>query len=128
MPDENSVMLRFIKKSCEIFSIRLLHADFETELALMRFLLKAAKMNLLTSENIDFINLKLNQLLEETVITKEDDEKTAIHKTLSREAACALALEFYQKNACADVVLKWKDVSENVDEFLEIRQIATYFS
>lgn len=29
------------------------------------------------------------------------------------------------KNACADVVLKWKDVSENVDEFLEIRQIAT---
>lgn len=94
----------------------------------MRFLLKAAKMNLLTSENIDFINLKLNQLLEETVITKEDDEKTAIHKTLSREAACALALEFYQKNACADVVLKWKDVSENVDEFLEIRQIATYFS
>lgn len=63
----------------------------------MRFLLKAAKMNLLASENIDFINLKLNQLLEETVITKEDDEKTAIHKTLSREAACALALEFYQK-------------------------------
>lgn len=125
MPDENSVMLHFIKKSCEIFSIRLLHADFETELALMRFLLKAAKMNLLASENIDFINLKLNQLLEETVITKEDDEKTAIHKTLSREAACALALEFYQKNACADVVLKWKDVSENVDEFLEIRQIAT---
>ena len=54
-------------------------------------------MNLLASENIDFINLKLNQLLEETVITKEDDEKTAIHKTLSREAACALALEFYQK-------------------------------
>lgn len=85
-------------------------------------------MNLLASENIDFIHLKLNQLLEETVITKEDDEKTAIHKTLSREAACALALEFYQKNACADVVLKWKDVSENVDEFLEIRQIATYFS
>lgn len=125
MPDENSVMLHFIKKSCEIFSIRLLHADFETKLALMRFLLKAAKMNLLASENIDFINLKLNQLLEETVITKEDDEKTAIHKTLSREAACALALEFYQKNACADVVLKWKDVSENVDEFLEIRQIAT---
>lgn len=121
-------MLQFIKKSCEIFSIRLLHADFETELALMRFLLKAAKMNLLTSENIDFINLKLNQLLEETVITKEDDEKTAIHKTLSREAACALALEFYPKNACADVVLKWKDVSENVDEFLEIQQIATYFS
>ena len=128
MPDENSVMLHFIKKSCEIFSIRLLHADFETELALMRFLLKAAKMNLLTSENIDFINLKLNQLLEETVITKEDDEKTAIHKTLSREASCALALEFYHKNACADVVLKWKDVSENVDEFLEIRQITTYFS
>ena len=128
MLDENSVMLQFIKKSCEIFSIRLLHADFETELALMRFLLKAAQMNLLASENIDFINLKLNQLLEETVITKEDDEKTAIHKTLSREAACALALEFYHKNACADVVLKWKDVSENVDEFLEIRQIATYFS
>ena len=128
MLDENSVMLQFIKKSCEIFSIRLLHADFETELALMRFLLKAAKMNLLASENIDFINLKLNQLLEETVITKEDDEKTAIHKTISREAACALALEFYHKNACADVVLKWKDVSENVDEFLEIRQIATYFS
>lgn len=128
IPDENSVMLQFIKKSCEIFSIRPLHADFETELALMRFLLKAAKMNLLTSENIDFINLKLNQLLEETVITKEDDEKTAIHKTLSREASCALALEFYHKNACADVVLKWKDVSENVDEFLEIRQIATYFS
>ena len=121
-------MLQFIKKSCEIFSIRLLHADFETELALMRFLLKVAKMNLLTSENIDFINLKLNQLLEETVITKEDDEKTAIHKTLSRKASCALALEFYHKNACADVVLKWKDASENVDEFLEIRQIATYFS
>lgn len=128
MLDENSVMLQFIKKSCEIFSIRLLHADFETELALMRFLLKAAQMNFLASENIDFINLKLNQLLEETVITKEDDEKTAIHKTISREAACALALEFYHKNACADVVLKWKDVSENVDEFLEIRQIATYFS
>ena len=128
IPDENSVMLQFIKKSCEIFSIRLLHADFETELALMRFLLKVAKMNLLTSENIDFINLKLNQLLEETVITKEDDEKTAIHKTLSRKASCALALEFYHKNACADVVLKWKDASENVDEFLEIRQIATYFS
>ena len=32
-------------------------------------------MNLLASENIDFIHLKLNQLLEETVITKEDDEK-----------------------------------------------------
>ena len=58
---------------------------------------KGSEMNLLASENIDFINLKLNQLLEETVITKEDDEKTAIHKTLSREAACALARNFTKK-------------------------------
>ena len=54
-----------------VYELSLIHiyADFETELALMRFLLKAAKMNLLASENIDFINLKLNQLLEETAVS-----------------------------------------------------------
>ena len=73
---------------------------------------------------IDFIGLKLDILLAETVIADNDDEESAINKLNSRINACQLAAEFYKKALCMDIVSKWKEVSQNENEFIEIRNIS----
>ena len=122
--NDDCKMMQLIKKMCEIFSMRLLHADGETEANLLRLFRKTAKMNLLTSQMIDFIGLKLDILLAETVIADNDDEESAINKLNSRINACQLAAEFYKKALCMDIVSKWKEVSQNENEFIEIRNIS----
>ena len=53
-----------------------------------------------------------------------DDEESAINKLNSRINACQLAAEFYKKALCMDIVSKWKEVSQNENEFIEIRNIS----
>lgn len=65
----------------------------------------------------------LPKLQEETVILKNDTEQEAIYRLKCRIITCKIAKELYVKGIREESIMQWKKVSEDRNEFIEIRNI-----
>ena len=65
----------------------------------------------------------LLKLKDETVIKQTDSEQEALYKLRCRIISCKIAKELYVRGAKSDIIDGWKRISENKNEFIEIRNI-----
>lgn len=87
-------------------------------------LLYALVVNNISTEyekNVLFINLP--RLMEKTAIRVEDFEKEARNKINCRVEICVIAREYYKSGERNNNLLEWRKLTENMDEFVEIRNI-----
>ncbi len=88
------------------------------------FQLDALVVNNISTEyekNVLFINLP--RLMEKTAIRVEDFEKEARNKINCRVEICVIAREYYKSGERNNNLLEWRKLTENMDEFVEIRNI-----
>ena len=67
--------------------------------------------------------ISLPRLMKETTIQLEDSEEKARHKINCRREICIIAREFYKRGEHDKNVLQWKKLTEDPEEFVEIRNI-----
>lgn len=65
----------------------------------------------------------LLKLQDETVIKQTDSEQEALYKLRCRIISCKIAKELYVRGIKSDIVDGWKRISENKNEFIEIRNV-----
>lgn len=66
----------------------------------------------------------LLKLKDETAIKQTDSEQEALYKLRCRIISCKIAKELYVRGVRSDIIDGWKRISENENEFIEIRNIA----
>ncbi len=65
----------------------------------------------------------LSKLQDETAIKQTDSEQEALYKLRCRIITCEIAKELYAKGIEAESIDEWKRISEDENEFIEIRNI-----
>ena len=65
----------------------------------------------------------LLKLKDETAIKQTDSEQEALYKLRCRIISCKIAKELYVRGVKSDIIDEWKRISENENEFIEIRNI-----
>ena len=76
-----------------------------------------------TEEETKRLFINLPRLMEETTIRTEDLEGKALHKLNCRREICIIAREFYKKGKRDKNIVEWKELTQNSNEFVEIRNI-----
>lgn len=76
-----------------------------------------------TEEETKRLFINLPRLMEETTIRTEDLEGKALHKLNCRREICIIAREFYKKGKRDKNIVEWKELTQNPNEFVEIRNI-----
>ena len=74
-------------------------------------------------DELELLFVALDQLIGITTIIDDDEEQEAINKILCRIWSCRIAAELYKQGSRTEMVLRWKEISENRDESMEIRNI-----
>ena len=65
----------------------------------------------------------LLKLKDKTVIIQTDSEQEALYKLRGRIISCKIAKELYVRGVKSDIIDEWKKISQNENEFIEIRKI-----
>ncbi len=121
--ENNEDMYKCLQQVASILAYRLMNADLSDAKEFISILTTLEKNECLSEEIIDLLALKLELLLEETVLERYDGERMVFDKMHCRIEACKLAAQLYKKKYEMPIILKWKLISENTDEFIEIRKI-----
>lgn len=80
------------------------------------------EMKLLSSEQLKQIDIRLERLCDETEITESDTEQLARIKVRCRKNTAYVAKAMYEQSQDFKGVLRWKEIVNSIDEFLELRQ------
>lgn len=75
------------------------------------------------SEELEMLLSALEELENCTSFQEEDNENEVKVKLLSRIEACRLASMLYKSGIKEEIVLKWKTINQDTEEFIEIRRI-----
>lgn len=81
------------------------------------------KSNLEPDKELLILFAGLSKLRDETTIEDADSEQEALYKLRCRIMACQIAKELYAKGIKSECIDEWKRISEDKDEFIEIRNI-----
>lgn len=65
----------------------------------------------------------LFKLYKETAIEQTDSEQETLHKLRCRILSCKIAKELYRRGIQAEILEDWKKISEDENEFVELRNI-----
>lgn len=79
--------------------------------------------DILTENDTQVLILNFPRLLQDTKIKKEDSEEIALYKLKCRREICIIAKEFYIRGRREDEILEWKNITNDQEEFVEIRNI-----
>ena len=102
---------------------RVINIEISNIMPILRLLYALVVNNISTEyeKNVLFINLP--RLMEKTAIRVEDFEKEARNKINCRVEICVIAREYYKSGERNNNLLEWRKLTENMDEFVEIRNI-----
>lgn len=81
------------------------------------------KNEIVLKTEIQTLLVCLLKLQDETVIKQTDSEQEALYKLRCRIISCKIAKELYVRGIKSDIVDGWKRISENKNEFIEIRNV-----
>lgn len=65
----------------------------------------------------------LKKMISQTIVVEDDTEQCALIKCVCRIRSCIIASELYKRNVKTESVLLWKEISNDADEFIEIRNV-----
>lgn len=121
---ENKGLYNSMQRISLLLTYRVMNAGLEDAAELLRTLIAFEQCGCFSEKNIKLLDIKLEILLGATSLNKQDAEKEIFDKMHCRIAACKLAAELYKGKNRIPAVLKWKEISESVHEFIEIRKIS----
>lgn len=119
----NENLYKLLQEVTNIMVCRLINADLEDARTIINLLIALGQCDCFSNEIMKLLELKLELLLQESVIQKNDGEKIIFDKMHCRIKACEMAAELYKRKYEMPVILEWKRLSESKDEFIEIRRI-----
>lgn len=94
--------------------------ELESSLLLLYSLLKN---KIYVKNELQILEVVLLKLVEDTRIGREDSEQEALCKLKCRIKTCKIAQELYVQGVETEAVNQWKLISQNEDEFVEVRLI-----
>lgn len=97
--------------------------DVELEKILL-LLYSLLKNGIFLENELQILDAGLLKLIDETHIDEEDSEQDALSKLKCRIKACQIAEELYSKGVKIGAIDEWKLISQNENEFIEVRRIA----
>lgn len=113
----------FSKSVYKMVVYRVINIEISNIMSILGLLYALVVNNISTEyeKNVLFINLP--RLMEKTAIRVEDFEKEARNKINCRVEICVIAREYYKSGERNNNLLEWRKLTENMDEFVEIRNI-----
>jgi hypothetical protein len=120
---KNENLYKCLCQVATILTYRLINANLEEANEFIQTLTMLEKYECFSENIISLLALKLELLLQETVLEKYDGEKLIYDKMHCRIEACKFASELYKKKYDMPIIMEWKKISESTDEFIEIRKI-----
>lgn len=102
---------------------RILSNDEDNIFSLLNLCSSIIENNILENTNNKLLFISLEKILNDTVIKKTDPDQKSLQKLQCRKIACHIAKKLYKLDIETDVIKKWKQVSEDINEFPEIRNI-----
>ncbi len=120
--NKNKGLQKNLREITEIMVYRFLREEAEFAEQILKILEVLNHLKQFDRETLLLIDAKMKMLLEKTQINREDSEKTAIRKIRSRIVACRLACELLKGGYKSEVLIEWRNVTKDPNEFVEIRK------
>ena len=103
---------------CKVISSEILH-----NMPALKLCHSLVKNGLSSRDELQILIASLSKLEDETSIIQTDSEQEALYKLRCRIIACEIAKELYVRGIESDSIDEWKRISQNQNEFIEIRNI-----
>lgn len=102
---------------------RVISSEILHNMAALKLCYAIIKNEIVLKTEIQTLLVCLLKLQDETVIKQTDSEQEALYKLRCRIISCKIAKELYVRGIKSDIVDGWKRISENKNEFIEIRNV-----
>lgn len=120
---ENGKIMLLANISFKISVYRILSSGISSIISSLKLCLSLLKNEVSSEFELQILIANLPKLQKETAIIKIDSEQEALYKLKCRILVCRIARELYIMGIREDNIEQWKKLSENENEFIEIRNI-----
>lgn len=119
----NDMLLKCSNMLFRISIYRVISSEILHNMAALKLCYAIIKNEVVLKTEIQTLLVCLLKLQDETVIKQTDSEQEALYKLRCRIISCKIAKELYVRGIKSDIVDGWKRISENKNEFIEIRNV-----
>lgn len=119
----NDMLLKCSNMLFRISIYRVISSEILHNMAALKLCYAIIKNEIVLKTEIQTLLVCLLKLQDETVIKQTDSEQEALYKLRCRIISCKIAKELYVRGIKSDIVDGWKRISENKNEFIEIRNV-----
>ena len=119
----NDMLLKCSNMLFRISIYREISSEILHNMAALKLCYAIIKNEIVLKTEIQTLLVCLLKLQDETVIKQTDSEQEALYKLRCRIISCKIAKELYVRGIKSDIVDGWKRISENKNEFIEIRNV-----
>ena len=120
---DNDIIFDYANLVFEISVYRAITCDVFHAISSLQLCYSLVQNDIFPEIGLKVLIASLPKLQEETVILKNDSEQEAIYRLKCRIITCKIAKELYAKGIREESIIQWKKVSEDKNEFVEIRNI-----
>lgn len=120
---DNEILLKCSNILFKISIYRLISGEVLHNIAVLKLCLVLIKNEIVVKTEIQTVFVCLLKLQNETMIKNTDSEQEALYKLRCRMLSCMIAKELYVRGIKSNVVDDWRKISENKNEFIEIRNV-----
>lgn len=120
---ENGKIMLLANISFKISVYRIISSGISSIISSLKLCLSLLKNEVSSEFELQILIANLPKLQKETAIIKIDSEQEALYKLKCRILVCRIARELYLMGIREDNIEQWKKLSENENEFIEIRNI-----
>ena len=119
----NDLLLKCSNIIFQILLYRATSSEIFHNLHILKLSYTLIKNEIVLETELQTLFICLEKLKNDTVIKSIDSEQEALNKLNCRIISCKIAKELYVREIRSDIIDEWKKISENKEEFIEIRKI-----
>lgn len=120
---DNDIIFDYANLVFEISVYKAIACDIFHVIPSLKLCYSLVQNDISSETELKVLIASLPKFQDETVILKFDSEQEAIYKLKCRIITCKIAKELYSKGIREESIMQWKAVSEDKNEFIEIRNI-----
>lgn len=120
---DDNIVLTYAKAVFEISVSRIASCDIFKGITILKLCHLLVKNNISSTMGDKILIASLEKLKENTIILETDVEWEALYRLRCRILSCNIAKELYVRGIKSESILLWKEISEDVNEFVEIRNV-----
>lgn len=120
---KNDILLKCSNMLFKISIYRVISSEILHNMSALKLCYALIKNEIVLEIEVQTLLACLLKLKDETAIKQTDSEQEALYKLRCRIISCKIAKELYVRGVKSDIIDEWKRISENENEFIEIRNI-----